>query len=138
MPFRHLAKLVENHYEDLINEDGATRYYRIKVVDKDGLESEWQGADVVGKSLEAPKKPEMGGANFDGSSITINWSGVDRAVSYSLIRTGGGDKTINGIEGTSYTDTAITAGQSYTYKVVAVDEYGLSSDKSSGVEVSTK
>ena len=44
LPYTYLIKTTSNSYEDLINENGATRYYKITIVDKDGLESKKPGA----------------------------------------------------------------------------------------------
>ena len=56
LPYTYLIKTTSNSYEDLINENGATRYYKITIVDKDGLESKKPGEPVVGMTL-AEKVP---------------------------------------------------------------------------------
>lgn len=129
----------KNSFEDLLNTNGTTRYYKITVVDKDGLESLKPSEPAVGITLKQPNKPTFISANFDGGAIHLSWSAVDRAVSYTIQRSGENkDKKINGIRQTNYTDTQINIGQKYTYRVLASDKYGISSDSSDKVEINTK
>ncbi|MGG7047620.1 MULTISPECIES: hypothetical protein [unclassified Campylobacter] len=138
LPYSHIAKVSGNSYEDLVNDNGVTMYYKITVVDKDELESLRQDEGIVGMTLGEPAAPVLISANFDGSSIYLSWSEVARANSYTIVRSGGTDKKINGINATTYTDTALQQGQSYEYKIMAVDEYGITSKASNTIKVSTK
>ena len=137
MPYTYLAKTTSNTYEDLINTNAATRYYRVTAVDKDGLESLKQEEPIVGITLGAPKSPSIS-ASYDGSGVNVSWSAVERASSYTLYRGGASEKVFSNISETSIRDDSVQPGASYTYSVVAVDEYGIASDKSSKAEVSTK
>lgn len=137
MPYTYLAKTTSNTYEDLINTNAATRYYRVTAVDKDGLESLKQEEPIVGNTLGAPKTPSIS-ASYDGSGVNVSWSAVERASSYTLYRGGASEKVFSNISETSIRDDSVQPGASYTYSVVAVDEYGIASDKSSKAEVSTK
>lgn len=137
LPYTYLAKTTSNTYEDLINTNAATRYYRVTAVDKDGLESLKQEEPIVGITLGAPKTPSVS-ASYDGSGVNVSWSAVDRASSYTVYRSGASEKVFSGISDTGLRDDSVQAGASYSYSVVAVDEYGIASDKSSKAEVSTK
>ena len=137
LPYTYLAKTTSNTYEDLINTNAATRYYRVTAVDKDGLESLKQEEPIVGSTLGAPKTPSIT-ASYDGSGVNVSWSAVERASSYTLYRGGASEKVFSNISETSIRDDSVQPGASYTYSVVAVDEYGIASDKSSKAEVSTK
>lgn len=46
-------------------------------------------------------------------------------------------KTISDITRNSYIDSDIVKGNTYSYNVIAVDEYGINSDKSNTVELLT-
>ena len=133
LPYTYLAKTTSNSYEDLLNSNGTQRYYKVTVVDKDGLESLKQD-----EPLAAPAAPTFTSASFDGSGANLSWNGVERATSYTLYREGGSERTINGITGTSYTDTSVQPRATYTYQIIAVDEFGIGSDKSAKVEISIK
>lgn len=139
LPYTYLAKTVSNSYEDLLNSNGAQRYYKVTVVDKDGLESLKQDEPALGQTLVAPAIPSFTSATFDGSGANLSWNRVERAGSYTLYREGGsGNRTINGITSTVYNDTSVQSGEVYTYRIIAVDEFGIGSDKSDKVEISTK
>ncbi|WP_258033317.1 fibronectin type III domain-containing protein [Campylobacter concisus] len=137
LPYTYLAKTTSNTYEDLINTNAATRYYRVTAVDKDGLESLKQEEPIVGSTLGAPKTPNIS-AKYDGSGVNVSWSAVDRASSYTVYRSGASEKIFSGISENSLYDNSVQAGASYSYSVVAIDEYGIASDKSSKAEVSIK
>ena len=78
------------------------------------------------------------GASYDGSGVNVSWSAVDRASSYRVYRSGASEKVFSGISDTGLRDDSVQKGASYSYSVVAVDEYGIASDKSSKAEVSIK
>lgn len=137
LPYTYLAKTTSNTYEDLINTNAATRYYRVTAVDKDGLESLKQEEPIVGITLGAPKTPNIS-ASYDGIGVNVNWNAVDRASSYTVYRSGASEKIFSGIDGTGLRDDSVQKGASYSYSVVAIDEYGIASDKSSKAEVSIK
>ena len=63
---------------------------------------------------------------------------MERASSYTVYRSGASEKVFSGISDTGLRDDSVQAGASYSYSVVAVDEYGIASDKSSKAEVSIK
>lgn len=106
-------------------------------VDKDGLESLKQEEPIVGSTLGAPKTPSIS-ASYDGSGVNVSWSAVERASSYTVYRSGASEKVFSNISETSIRDDSVQPSASYSYSVVAVDEYGIASDKSSKAEVSIK
>ncbi|ALV24914.1 fibronectin type III domain-containing protein [Campylobacter iguaniorum] len=117
-------------YDDLINENGAQRYYKITAVDKDGLESPKQQTSIVGSTLGYPKAPIITGATFNGIGVDLSWEGGSdaRSVKYTITKSSSaGDEVISDIVGTSYSDSNIQLNMEYTYKIVGVDEYGINS-----------
>ncbi|MGB2552391.1 hypothetical protein ACPF04_04360 [Campylobacter sp. MOP51] len=138
LPYTYLAKTKTNSYEDLINENGATRYYKITIVDKDGLESKRPEEAVVGSTLAAMEAPVVTSIVADSSAVKLQWSSSEKARSYTVIREGGdsGEQKFTNITSNEFIDTNVAYGLKYTYKVIAVDEYGINSDESKKASVS--
>lgn len=138
LPYTYLAKTKTNSYEDLINENGATRYYKITIVDKDGLESKRPEEAVVGSTLAAMEAPVVTSIVADSSAVKLQWSSSEKARSYTVIREGGdsGEQKFTNITGNEFIDTNVAYGLKYTYRVIAVDEYGINSDESKKASVS--
>ncbi|WP_338083713.1 hypothetical protein [Campylobacter anatolicus] len=139
LPYTYLVKTSSNSYEDLLTANGVEYLYKVTVVDKDGLESLKQDEAVLGKTLEAPVAPVFVSAHFDGNAVNLRWNIVENAKGYTLYREGGStERVINDIQATNYTDRNVQMDTNYTYYVVAVDEYGLASNKSNQVQVQVK
>lgn len=137
LPFTLLAKVQNNSYEDVINDAGESRYYKITAVDKDGLESPMPKSAVLGKTLEAPKAPKISSANLGANSVELVWQNNDsRGVKYIVKRYGGsGDMVFREIKEQKFTDTSIVRGQKYSYEVIAVDSNDIESKPSGRVSV---
>lgn len=139
-----IAKLHNNTFVDKIDEDGARYFYRVSVVDKDGLESENEKRSVMGMTLPKPAAPSVFKAELVGSSIVLNWSKVDpRSKSYIIVKetkTGWLDTKrdeFRNITTTKFTDDTIEADTTYTYKVYSLDENKILSEASQEVVVVT-
>ena len=132
LPFTLLAKVRNNRYEDIINEAGESKYYKITAVDKDGLESLMQDTAVLGKTHEAPKAPTITNSLFSEEGVELSWKSNDtRAVKFIIKRYGGsGDVVFREIKGFSYKDNSAVMGQKYSYEVIAVDSNDLESKPS--------
>lgn len=94
-------------------------------------------ADLVDTSVEvlALNAPtNLTATVISGSQIDLSWSSVSGAVSYKVYR----DSTyIASSTTTSYSDTGLSSGVSYSYTVSAVNAYGGESDQSSSVSATT-
>lgn len=130
--YTYLAKTTEPRFEDLINSNGTTRYYKITAVDKDGLESLKQNTPTMGATLDVPLPPAITQASLQGRTAIVTWSQVDgRAIKYDIIKKGEGQtQTIQGITSEQFEDRALKPGERYTYEIIAIDEYGLASKPS--------
>ena len=79
----------------------------------------------------APPAPTGLSATSGSGDVALGWTGSTGAASYNVYRgtsSGGESSTAiaSGLTGTSYTDTAVTGGTAYYYKVAAVDSAGTS------------
>jgi fibronectin type 3 domain-containing protein len=82
----------------------------------------------TGTSVSVPGAPTLVASPATGA-VNLSWSPVAGAVSYNLYRstTAGAEGTtpyITGISGTAYSDTAVTVGTPYYYKLTAVNSGG--------------
>ncbi|MFK5881114.1 MAG: hypothetical protein QM482_02780 [Sulfurospirillum sp.] len=136
--YSYHAKTKDNKFEDLINENGKSYYYKVTAVDKDGLESPKQPSAIAGTTLDIPLPVSITSLRQDGKSVMLTWMGNDnRAVSYNIKKEYKG-KTVNltGIRSFSYQDRDVIPGVEYKYSVIAIDKYGLESKPSEPVLVS--
>jgi len=135
--YSYHAKVKENRFEDLINENGKTYYYKVTAVDKDGLESPKQETPVAGSTLPVPQPVSITSVNHDGKSVMLTWKSNDgRAVSYIVLKEfKGKTQRLTGIRSFSYQDRDVIPGVEYKYRVVAIDRYGLSSEPSEPIVI---
>ena len=78
-----------------------------------------------------PPAPTGLSASSGSGEVALGWTGSTGAASYNVYRgtsSGGESSTaiVSGLTGTSYTDSAVTGGTAYYYKVAAVDASGTS------------
>jgi len=139
-----IAKLYNNHFEDKIDEDGKIYFYRVSVIDKDGLESEHEKETVMGSTLVKPNAPAIVEARLLGSKIELKWGNSDpRTTSYIVVKKskkGWFDVTkqeFGGIKKSIFMDSDITPDTSYTYTVFSVDENSIVSKPSIEAQIKT-
>ena len=142
--YEAIAQLTTNFFSDKIDEDGKSYFYRVSVVDKDGLESISDKNSVHGMTLSKPNTPASVSAKLIGKSIEVTWSKTDeRTASYTILRKhkkGWFDETskeFTGITTTHFQDKNIEADSTYTYTVYSVDANGIKSEASTEVQVVT-
>lgn len=139
-----IAKLHNNMFTDKLETDGTRYFYRVSVVDKDGLESEHEKHSVMGMTLPKPAAPAVFKAELIGSSIELNWSKVDpRSQSYIVVREakqGWFDTQrdeFRDLTTTRFSDKTILPGTTYTYRVYTLDSNKILSESSEAVVVVT-
>ena len=123
-------------YEDFINEDGKTYFYKVTTIDKDGLESSDSINPVMGITLTKLNKPILTLAQIQGEKAILNWQpGDNRAKYYNIYKTIKDSffKTRNqkytNITDLRFEDKDIVRGVEYKYSVESVDEYGIVSER---------
>jgi hypothetical protein len=143
-PYELIAKLYNNHFIDKIDKDGQAYFYRVSVVDKDGLESEHEKDTVMGMTLAKPVAPAIVEAKLVGKEIKLQWGDSDpRTQSYMVVRTmkkGWFDEVKNeykGIRKALFIDKNIEPDTLYTYRVYSIDKYSLISQPSIAVQIQT-
>ncbi len=142
--YEHIAKLYNNTFTDVIEEDAKEYFYRVSVVEKNGLESIHDKISIQGITLMKPQTPSLLEAKLVGNKIEINWKNKDsRVVKYSVIKkskTGWFDakeEEFVDIKGLMFSDPEIGPNVTYYYRVYAIDAYGIKSKPSIEVQVKT-
>lgn len=140
--YEYRVKLFETTFTDILQNDGESFFYKITVVDKDGLESLMGETGIQGTSQIKPRTPYAFDGKIHTSGVTLQWTNDDpRTVSYTVIKT---TKTswitresldINNIKELTFTDTNITPNVEYTYQVMSVDKDGIRSLPTSGIDL---
>ena len=137
-----IAKLYNNRFEDKIDKDGKSYFYRVSVIDKDGLESENAKHTVMGTTLSKPLAPTVIEAMHFNSKVVLTWNKNDTRVKYYKIvrkeRDGWFKEKIakyNHIDNNKFTDSDIKAETTYRYFIYAVDVNGLVSKPSKEVKI---
>ncbi|SEO68677.1 esterase, PHB depolymerase family [Actinacidiphila rubida] len=118
---------------------GSTGTYYIDTICSSYYTARFWGLDGSGGtggggtgSLPAPAGLAVTGTT--GTTASLSWSAVSGAASYTVYR---GGTAVGSPTGTSFTDSGLTAGTSYTYTVAAVDSSGKAGPVSSAVTATT-
>jgi len=136
-----IAKTKATNFTDKFDQDGATRFYRITVVDTDGLESTKQMKATRGRTLGYLKAPNITSAKVVNNTVELKWSQTDaRTVSYTVYKKywdGWQAKKIKivNFKGTTFVDNKIKPDVAYTYYVIGVDKNGIVSEQSRSVNL---
>ena len=140
-----VATLHNNKFEDKIEEDGKSYFYRVSVVDKDGLESKHEKLSIQGMTLPKPETPDVVKANEVGKNIEITWSSADKRIkTFTVTKThkkswiDKSSEDFEGIKGNKFVDREILADSEYTYIVYGIDKYGIKSEPSIEIKIKTK
>ncbi|WP_096258402.1 fibronectin type III domain-containing protein [Lebetimonas natsushimae] len=138
--FVPIAKTKNTFYIDKIDKDGDTEYYKVTAVSIHQTESLLDKTpEVMGKTLDIPAKPIVSTNVTDNGVEFIMNSPDNRAVKYLVVKELGNilnkkeQKYL--VNGNRFLDKEIDKKHSVTYKIYAIDKYGLIS-KPTEVEVS--
>lgn len=127
-------------YTDNTTAAGETYTYTVRGRTADGLQS--KGFDKNGVTATVPKTADdvvLTAARISGQKIVVTWQPADGACSYMVYRKVTGTKKwtaiAKNVKGTSYTDSTVKAGVSYTYTVRGRGGDGVLSRHYDGVGV---
>ena len=122
-------------------ENGNTYYYKVRALKSDGTAGAWSSIVAV-TYKQTLSAPTVTGGNDSQGRPTLKWNAVTGAAKYEVYRA----RSMNGdyikystVTGTSYTNTSyIEDGNTYYYKVRALDANGTAGAWSSVVSVTYK
>lgn len=127
-------------YTDNTTAAGETYTYTVRGRTADGIQS--KGFDKNGVTATVPKAADdvvLTAARISGQKIVVTWQPADGACSYMVYRKVTGTKKwtaiAKNVKGTSYTDSTVKAGVSYTYTVRGRGGDGVLSRHYDGVGV---
>lgn len=112
--------------------NGTTYYYKVAAVNSSGTSAySNEGSATPVATGAAPGAPVSLTATAGHAQVGLSWPASSGATSYEIYRgtSSNGQSTtpiVAGITGTSYTNTGLTNGTIYYYKVRAVNTYGSS------------
>lgn len=129
----------EKKFLDKIDEDGAVRYYKVAVVDKDALESPTD-LSATGVTKPTPITPTFTLATIKENRVHLAWTSTEKDVTFKITKKWGSflNKqviTLTDIKGFTFEDKDVDLGQKYEYFIEAVDKDGLVSKPSDSVEL---
>ncbi len=134
-----LADVTATGYVDASVASGTSYTYTVKAWNG----STWSSYDSKGVTATAAavfSAPVLKGASAGTNGITVTWNAVSGAKKYRLYRKTGSEGWTGVIDltGTSYTDTSVTSGRSYTYTVKAWNGSVWSSYDTKGITATAK
>jgi fibronectin type 3 domain-containing protein len=118
-------------YLDTTVNNGPTFYYKVTAVNSAGTSSYSNEASATPTAPALPPAPTGLTATAGNTLAVLSWTASTGATSYNVYRgtSSGGESTTaiaTGITTTSYTNTGLTNGTAYYYKVAAVNSSGTS------------
>jgi len=122
------SNIADGSYIDGRVQPGTNYYYVVTAVNNVG-ESSFSAEVYATASIVPPVAPTDVVATAATNRITLTWNSVDGATSYLVYRgtsTGGESATPITVNGTSFVDNGVDAGNSYFYQVAAANLAGSS------------
>ncbi|MFD0020306.1 PHB depolymerase family esterase [Streptomyces sp. NPDC058382] len=92
------------------------------------------GSNPGGGDDQLPAPAGVTVTGVTGTTASLSWNAVEGAASYAVLRNG---TKVGSPTGTTYTDTGLTAGTAYRYKVAAVDGEGATGAASAEATATT-
>ena len=114
-----IKTVTTTYYTDTTAKPGYHYYYTIIAVNKNNV---YSGYDTVGLYTKFITTPKLTKITNESKGITVNWNSVYGVGYYEVYRKVGNAKTwtyVTTVKGTSFTDTNVKKGVTYTYTVRA-------------------
>ncbi len=115
-------------YKDTTVSGGNTYKYTVRCMNSAGKIASWFDATGLSYYFDWPcATPTLVSGLATGNSFILKWNAVSGASSYSIWRkdnSGPWKLVKSGVKGTSYTDTNVESGHTYTYTVRCLDSSG--------------
>ena len=117
-------------YTDTGLTNGVKYFYKVAAVNANGTGDKSNEASATPAAIPVGPPPPTGiSATAGNGQVALKWTAATGAASYNLFRstTSNGQGTTpvaTGITGTAYTDTGLTNGTKYFYKLASVDAAG--------------
>ena len=142
--YEMIAEIKTNSYTDNLEEDAKTYFYKVSVIDKDGLESKYDDESAQGSTLVKPMAPDLVEAKLVKEEVKISWTQADKRVKTHIVSKrytkslfDEAIEEFEGIEGLEFIDSEIEPSKTYHYIVYSVDANGIKSEPSIEVELKT-
>ncbi|MBA3026346.1 MAG: fibronectin type III domain-containing protein [Sulfurimonas sp.] len=139
-----VAKLFKNTHLDKFEEDGKNYFYRVSVVDKDGLESKHDDYTAQGSSLGKPTAPAIVASGYKNNAIEFTWNNLDPRNQNFIVtreeRVGWFEELhedYRGLKSQTFVDRNLKPNTTYIYKVYGVDKYNIMSKPSEPLTIVT-
>jgi len=137
-----IAKLQSNIFVDRCEEDGKKYFYRVSVVDKDGLESEFFANTADGSTLKKPETPSKVRANLIDNRVELSWENSDPRVSSYIVEKkykksfmNYVSKEFKNITDKKFVDSDIELSKTYYYLIYSLDKNSIKSEPSIEVKI---
>ena len=122
-------------YTDYTAINGITYYYVVAAVDTSANESIKSAQSSATPFLPAPGPPTGLTTIPSNGQVTISWTASTNASSYTVLRATNGNGPFTtiatGVTGTSYVDTTVLPGWTYTYAISSSNSSGQSANSAS-------
>jgi fibronectin type 3 domain-containing protein len=125
--FQLAGSATRDTFSDTSLSAATTYYYKISAVNSSGESGPSASCSAITKKLRTPNN--VSAAAVSSSGITITWTAVAGAGSYTVYRSTNDTGTypvIDSVATDTFSDTGLTAGATYYYKIRAVDSSGES------------
>jgi fibronectin type 3 domain-containing protein len=125
--FQLAGSATRDTFSDTSLSAATTYYYKISAVNSSGESGPSASCSAITKKLPTPNN--VSAAAVSSSGITITWTAVAGAASYTVYRSTNDTGTypvIDSVATDTLSDTGLTAGATYYYKIRAVDSSGES------------